>query len=519
MTHPNLYYYRPDAAPATQTALEADICIYGGTAAGIAAGVAARRYGLSAVVLEPSGWIGGMTAGGLSMTDIGNKRAIGGLAREFYRRCGAHYGVAEEWRFEPRIAARVFQELVTEVGLPVYLRQFLVDVETDGRRITRISTEHGLAVRARVFIDATYEGDLMARAGVSYTVGREANAVYGESLNGVQVRDKHQFDFPVDPYVIAGDSSSGLLPGITAGDLDAPGAGDQRIQAYNFRLCLTRAAANRLPFARPEGYDRHEYELLARYLATGWNEAFRKFDPIRGDKVDMNNHGAVSSDFIGRNHAYPEASYAERERIFQQHVTYQQGYMWFMANDPAVPPAIREEWAAWGLAADEFEATGGWPHQLYVREARRLVAGYVMTEHNCRGVVIADDPIGLAAYTMDSHNCQRFVRDGRVWNEGDVQVAGFPPYPVSYRSLVPRRGECENLLIPVCLSASHIAYGSIRMEPVFMILGESAAAAALLALDANCPIQDVPYADLRLLLQRAGQVLAWNDAADVAHVV
>lgn len=514
MSHPNLFYYRPGAAPASSEQLDVDLCVYGGTSAGIAAAVAARRLGLTAVILEPSGHVGGMSAGGLSMTDIGNKRAIGGLSREFYRRCGAHYGADEEWRFEPHVAEQVFHAMLDEASVPVFYRQFLASVEMDRARIARIAAESGLSVRARAFVDATYEGDLMARAGVSYTVGRESNSVYGETLNGAQVRDTHQFDFPVDPYVVPGDPSSGLLPGVEPDDGFVPGSGDHRVQAYNFRLCLTRVPANRIPFERPEGYDRREYELLARYLATGWNQVFRKFDPIRGDKVDMNNHGAVSSDFIGRNYAYPEASYAERERIFQEHVTYQQGYMWFMANDPAVPASIREQWAEWGLAADEFVETGGWPHQLYVREARRAVTDYVMTEHNCRGDRVAEDVVGLAAYTMDSHNCRRFVRDGRVWNEGDVQVAGFPPYPISYRSIVPRRGECENLLIPVCLSASHIAYGSIRMEPVFMILGQSAAIAAALALDLGCALQDLPYAELRPQLEQAGQVLAWEELAD-----
>lgn len=509
MTH--LAYYRP--APAWEGGeLQADLCVYGGTSAGLAAAIAARRLGLSALVVEPAGQVGGMTAGGLSMTDIGNKRAIGGLAHEFYRRCGAHYGVAEEWRFEPRVAAQVFDAMLAEAQVPVYRRQFLAAVELDGRRIAGVRCESGLTVRARAFIDASYEGDLMARAGVSYAVGREANAQYGETLNGAQVRPTHQFDNPVDPYVRPGDPASGLLPGIEPGEPEQ-GAGDHRVQAYNFRLCLTRAPANRIPFARPAGYERAEYELLARYLATGWRELFRKFDPIRGDKVDMNNHGALSSDFIGRNYAYPEAGYAERERIFQQHVTYQQGYMWFMANDPAVPPDIRAEWGAWGLAADEFAETGGWPHQLYVREARRMVGDYVMTEHDCRGHAAATDVVGLAAYTMDSHNCRRFVRGGRVLNEGDVQVAGFPPYPISYRAIVPRRGECENLLVPVCLSASHIAYGSIRMEPVFMILGQSAACAASLALVRGLAVQDVPYAELRPLLERAGQVLAWQSLA------
>lgn len=508
-----LYYYRPETTPRETATLDVDICVYGGSSGGVAAAVQASRFGRSTVILEPSGQVGGMSAGGLSMTDIGNKHAIGGLSREFYRRCGAHYGIDEEWRFEPHVATQVFRALLEEAQVPVYYRQFLHSVEKEGSRITQITMESGLAVRAKLFIDASYEGDLMARAGVSYQVGREANSLYGETLNGVQVHDKHQFDFPVDPYVRAGEPASGLLPGIDPNGPGEAGAGDTRIQAYNFRLCLTRRENNRLAYTQPVGYDRSEYELLARYLATGWNEVFRKYDTIRGDKVDMNNHGAVSSDFIGRNYAYPEASYAEREQIFQAHVTYQQGLMWFMANDPAVPAPIREEWASWGLAADEFIETDGWPHQLYVREARRLLGPYVMNEHHCRGTAVVEDSIGLAAYTMDSHNCQRFVRDGRVLNEGDVQVAGFPPYPISYGAIVPRKGECDNLFVPVCLSSSHIAYGSIRMEPVFMILGQSAATAATLAIDLKAAVQDVPYAKLREQLVRDGQRLTQADSS------
>ena len=517
----NLYYYRPSSAPAEAQTLDADVCVYGATAAGVAAAVAATRLGRTAVLIEHGGAVGGMTAGGLSMTDIGNKRAIGGLSREFYRRCGAHYGETEEWRFEPHVASAVLADMLAESGVPVYMRQPLASVAMAGQRITSITTEGGLTVRARMFLDTSYEGDLMARAGVSYIVGREPNTHYNETLNGVQIHPTHQFDLPVDPYQTPGDPASGLLPGIESTPAEPPGTGDHRVQAYNFRLCLTRAPGNRIPFAQPAGYDRREYELLARYFATGWGaEVFRKFDPIRGDKVDMNNHGGLSSDFIGRNYAYPEASYAERERIFQAHVTYQQGYMWFMANDPAVPTAIRERWAEWGLAADEFTATGGWPHQLYVREARRMLGDYVMTEHDCRGATAATDVVSLAAYTMDSHNCRRFVRDGRVWNEGDVQVAGFPPYPISYRAIVPRRGECENLLVPVCLSSSHIAYGSIRMEPVFMILGQSAAAAANLAIAEGCAVQEVPHSQLREQLLRDGQVLSWDDlAGDLGEVV
>ncbi len=523
-----LYYYNPSAVKPVVQTLQTDVCIYGGTSAGVAAALQLSRMGKKAILLEPGGHLGGLSSGGLSNTDIGNKGAIGGIAREFYRRTGRKYGVEEEWRFEPHVAEQVFQEMAQEAQVPVYYHQFLRSVEKNGARIVSIQTQSGITVRAKAFIDATYEGDLMARAGVRYHVGRESNATYKETLNGVQVRGKHQFELPVDPYVVEGDPKSGLLPGINPGDPGQPGAGDHRIQAYNFRLCLTNDPQNRIPFERPEDYEPQEYALLARYLKAGWpeSEVFRKFDPIRNResrpgpataaerylKVDKNNHGAVSTDYIGRNYDYPEADYATREKIFQAHVTYQKGLMWFMGNDPRVPESIRTKWSAWGLCKDEFADSGGWPHQLYVREARRMLSEHVMTEHNCRGEEVAEDSVGLAAYTMDSHNCQRFVKDGRALNEGDVQVGGMPPYAISYRSIVPKKAQCQNLLVPVCLSASHIAYGSIRMEPVFMVLGQSAATAAAMALDGGTPVQDVVYEALKRRLLEDRQVLAWEKA-------
>jgi hypothetical protein len=506
--HAELRYYYPPAAVVRRT-VKKDLCVYGGSASGVICAVQAARLGRSVVVVNPAKHVGGMTTGGLSWTDFGNKAAIGGMAREFYRRCGARYGVAEEWCFEPKVAERVLEEMLAEAGVVVYPKEYLRSVRRRNGRVESLTTESGLTVEARMFVDATYEGDLMARARVSYTVGREGNRRYAETLNGVQYLDKHQFDLPVSPYVREGDPSSGLLPGIEPRARERTGTGDRRIQAYNFRLILTRKADNRLPFPKPEGYDPAEYVLTARYLAAGWNGAFGKFDPIRGDKVDKNNHGATSTDYIGANYRWPTASYAERERIFQAHVRYVAGWFWFMANDPSVPADVRARMAEWGLCRDEFTDTGGWPHQLYVREARRMVSDYVITEHDCRGNLRAPDPVGLGSYGMDSHNCRRYAVDGRVMNEGDVQVGGFPPYPISYRSIVPKRGQCTNLLVPVCISASHIAYGSARMEPVFMVLGQSAAIAADLALERDCAVQDVEYAKLRSRLIEAGQVLEW----------
>jgi FAD dependent oxidoreductase len=342
-------------------------------------------------------------------------------------------------------------------------------------------------------------------------MGRESNKVYGESLNGVQVRDKHQFLKPVSPYVVENDPKSGLLPGIQAKP-PAPGSGDKSVQAYCFRLCLTKTPDNKIAYSKPAGYDARDYELLARYLRAGVpaNEFFNKFDPLQKGKFDKNNHGGFSTDFIGANHKYPEAGYSEREKIFQAHVRYQQGLMWYMGNAPEVPAPIRERWSEWGLCRDEFVDTGGWSRQLYIREARRMVTDTVMTENHCKGRLKVEDSVGLGSYNMDSHNCNRVVVEGFVKNEGDVQVS-TPPYAISYRAIVPRARECKNLLVPVCLASSHIAYGSIRMEPVFMILGQSAAIAASLFVEGGfASVQDIPYEQLEPALRQAKQVLAWR---------
>jgi len=502
-----VYYHPEQSFHARREAITADLCIYGATPAGIMAAVQAARLGWRVALLNPSAHVGGMTTGGLSFTDIGNQAAIGGLAREFYRRVGRIYGVDTAWTFEPQVAMRVLQDLLREVNVDPWPHQFLAAVEKDGARLRAVRMESGTVVRARMFIDATYEGDLMAAAGVRHHIGRESNATFGETHNGAQVQTSHQFELPVDPYVAAGDAASGLLPGI---ETESPviGAGDHRIQAYCFRMCLTEDPAIRIPFARPRDFDPRWYVLLERYLQAGWGDVFLKFDRLHvAPKVDTNNHGAVSTDFIGQNFAWPAGDYVRREQIFQAHLTYQQGYHWFLANDPKVPRAIREAYGRWGLCRDEFVSTGGWSPQLYVREARRMISDYIMTEHECCGRRRAPDCVGLAAYTMDSHNCRRFVEDGCVRNEGDVQATGFPPYPISYRSIVPCICECENLLVPVCVAASHIAYGSIRMEPVFMMLGQSAALAAHLALGEKSPIQAVPYGDLQNALHAAGQIL------------
>ncbi|PYL01622.1 MAG: xanthan lyase [Verrucomicrobia bacterium] len=527
--------------------IESDICVYGGTSGGVAAAVQTARLGRTAVIVESGRHPGGLSSGGLGATDIGNKSAIGGISREFYARVAKHYAndrawtfetrddyfqhrrgsqtaasdakaLQTMWTFEPRVAEDIFFRMINEAKKPIYFDQRLASVKKQNARIVEIAMESGKVFRAKMFIDASYEGDLMARAGVSYTVGREANAQYGETLNGIRAETpKHQFIVPVDPYLRPGDPNSGLLPFIQPGDGGVPGDGDRRVQTYNYRLCFTTHAQNRKPIEPPPNYDPARYELLARYLealvAAGRKPKLAEFwNPIwmPNGKTDINNNGGFSTDFIGMNYDYPDGDYATRARIWKQHEDYTRGFIHFLATNPRVPQNIRDEIRRFGLCKDEFLDTGGWPNQLYVREARRMVSDYVMTERNCRGQEVAADSIGLAAYNMDSHNCQRIVKHGRVENEGDVQVPPMKPYPISYRSIVPKANECENLFVPICLSATHIAYGSIRMEPVFMILGESAATAACQATDDNLPVQKVDYQKLRAQLLVQGQILEWG---------
>ncbi len=526
MPLPDVHYFLPQWIEPSDKTLDCDVCVYGGTASGVIAAVTAAKRGKRVIILNPANHLGGMTTGGLGWTDSGKKSVIGGASRQFYRDLGKHYGKEEEWLFEPKVAQKIIDGYVRDANVTVHHRAFLATVLRDGQRITAVRMMGGLTVKARMFIDATYEGDLLALAGVRYHVGREANSVYGETINGVQAHDKHQFSHPVDPYVKPGDPTSGVLPWINERDAALSGSGDSRIQAYNFRICMTDDPALHIPWQKPDDYNPLNYELARRWFNApkdqyndqlpnyeGRPEGFiRKFDELQRTptgfaKTDTNNHGAVSSDFIGASHVWPESTYAQREVVFRAHVSWQMGYYWTMANDPAIPQRYREVYARFGLSRDEFGDTGGWSHQLYVREARRMVADYVLNEHDTQHHRKAPDPVGMGSYPMDSHNCQRFVRDGRVMNEGDVQLSPAGPYGVSYRSIIPAKGECENLLVPVCISSSHIAYGSARMEPVFMVLGQSAALAACLAIDANVATQAVPYASLRAELDKAKQVL------------
>lgn len=542
---------------ATSQSAQYDIVVYGGTSSGVAAAIQSSRMGKSTVLIEPSNRIGGLTTGGLGQTDIGNKQAIGGISREFYENIKTYYDDSANWKwqkkedykdggqtqtkegentmwtFEPSAALAVYQNMIAKENITLVYNERLNRkngvVKTNGK-IESIEMESGKVFTAKVFIDATYEGDLMASSGVTYTLGRESNTQYGETLNGVQANMintsltgivskngyNHNFVPGVDPYVIKGDSRSGLLPNVQ----DKPGLegrGDKKIQAYCFRMCLTDIPENRIPFKKPANYNEIDYELLLRnYEArTGPIREMYSYgssllpwinSSMPNRKTDTNNKFGFSTDYIGMSYDYPEASYNEREKIVEVHRNYQMGLMWTLANHPRIPIEVREEASKWGTTKDEFERADGWQQQLYIREARRMVSDYVMTQKNCEGLLTPEDAIGLAAYGMDSHNVQRYVdANGFVQNEGNVEAHDFEPYPVSYGSLVPKKEECENLIVPVCLSASHIAFGSIRMEPVFMVLGQSAATAAGLAIEKETGVQEVPYAALRERLLKDGQ--------------
>ncbi|MEZ5072189.1 MAG: FAD-dependent oxidoreductase [Bacteroidales bacterium] len=517
------------------------VLIYGGTSAAVTAAVQLARMGKDVLVVCPDTHLGGLTSSGLGYTDTGNKEVIGGLAREFYQGIYRYYQRPDTWVwqekeaygnvgqgtpaidgdartmwiFEPHIAEQVFEDLIREAGVEV-IRDAWLDresgVEVEEGTIRSIRTLDGTTYRAAQFIDATYEGDLMAAAGVPYQVGREGNALYGETWNGVQTgvfHHGHNFgDLRVSPYVVPGEPDSGVLPRISTEPPGLKGEGDRRVQAYCFRTCLTAVPENRVPLGRPAGYDSTQYELILRVFDAGWNEVFQKFDPIPNAKTDVNNHGPFSFDNIGFSHDYPEASYERRREIVAEHTLYQQGLLYFLSNDPRVPDSIRTEMGRWGLAADEFRDNGNWPHQIYVREARRMVGDVVMTEHEILGGLPVDRSIGMGSYTMDSHNVQRYITpEGFVQNEGDLGVHPHEPYRIDLGTVMPRMSDCRNLLVPAAVSTSHIAFGSIRMEPVFMILGQSAATLAALALDADCAVQEVPYDALRTRLLADGQVL------------
>ncbi len=515
----------------------ADVVIYGGTSAGISAAIQTARLGKSVILIEPTNRLGGLTTGGLGQTDIGNKQVIGGIAREFYQNIYEYYQDSSNWvwqkkagykdggqtqtgknentmwTFEPSAALKVFHNMIKGLDMQVVYRQRLDrknGVDKTNGAIQTITMESGKTYSGKIFIDATYEGDLLAAADISYTVGREPNAKYGETLNGVQTKlaKYHQFPDYVDPYIVKDNPESGLLPNVNK-EYGEEGNGDKKVQAYCFRMCLTNVPENRVTVEKPGGYNELDYELLFRAIEAGYSGPFFKMSKMPNGKTDSNNDGPFSTDYIGRNYNYPKGDYSTRTEIVKSHEIYQKGLLWTLANHPRIPKEIREEYSSWGLPKDEFIDNGHWTPQLYIREARRMVSDFVMTEHHCtQDSITAEQSVGMGAYTMDSHHTQRYItEEGFVKNEGDVEVGGFAPYPISYKALVPKKSECINLVVPVCLSATHIAFGSIRMEPVFMVLGQSSALVACLAIDEGKTVQDLEYTKLEKELIKQGQIL------------
>lgn len=520
---------------AAQNKLRYDVCVYGGTSAGVIAACSVAKMGKSVVLIEPGTHLGGLTSGGLGYTDIGNKYAITGLALDFYRRMGVHYGKFEQWIFEPHVAEQIFNDYITRSKVTVLYQYRIAKAEKLDGIIKQIVLENSSkpspssmkSIDAKIFIDCSYEGDLMARAGVSYSVGRESNNIYNETYNGVQLMEGHQFPDGVDPYKIPGNPASGLLWGISHDELQTAGSGDKKVQAYNYRICLTDDPKKMRPIVRPANYDSARYELLLRLFEAQprrrtLNDYFI-FSKMPNHKTDINNRGGFSTDMIGMNYDYPEAGYDKRKEITRQHEDYTKGLLYFYGHDPRVPRTLRDEMLKYGYPRDEYVDNNNWSPQLYIRESRRMVGEYVMTQANCEGLEVVNDGIAMAAYTMDSHNCERIVVNGVVKNEGNVEIGGFGPYPISYRSIVPKETECSNLYVPVCLSATHIAYGSIRMEPVFMTLAESAGVAACIAIDAKKTVQQVDVRKLRGILKKnplldgsTPEVIIDND--DSAHI-
>jgi hypothetical protein len=518
-------------SPAKAQTKPIDICVYGGTSAGVIAAYTAAKLNKSVILIEPGTRLGGLSTGGLGFTDIGNKYVVTGLARDFYRRIGQHYGKFEQWTFEPKVAEAIFLEYIKRGNVKVIYNTRLRKVNKAGKHITAVEFENSInpasktqTIKASQYIDCTYEGDLMAKAGVSYTTGREANSQYNETVNGVEIREGHQFPDGIDPYKIQGKPESGLLWGISPETMAPIGSGDKKIQSYNFRLCLTNDPANRIDITKPDNYDPSRYELLLRYLEKKPSKdlyGFMKPDMMPNHKTDINNNGPFSTDMIGMNYNYPDGDYKTRDAITKAHTDYTKGFLYFIGHDERMPQHLRDQMLKWGYPKDEYTDFGNFSPQMYVREARRMVGAYVMTEANCLHKEVVDDKVGMGAYNMDSHNTQRIVLNGMVKNEGDVQLRGISPYGIAYRSITPKATDCDNLLVPVCLSASHMAYGSIRMEPVFMVLAQSAAVAAAQAIDKKTGVQQIDVkqlqADLKnnpLVDHSIPEILVDNDDAD-----
>lgn len=533
---------------------EYDIIVYGATSAGVSAAVQASRVGRSVALISVDGHVGGVTASGLTATDMNNHKAIGGVSREFYQRIYDYYsdssawdfsnedqyfrnlkkrvygGISKkdrmQWVFESHVAEKIFRQLIEEanVDLIEYDRLDLnAGVLKIASELQSITMESGDVYSAKVFIDTSYEGDLMALSGVSYITGREGLDKYGEDLAGIRINEVYGYEGQsIDPYIEAGVPESGLLPFIEKDLNIISGTQDHRVQAYCFRLTLTNNPLNHIAIYKPDNYQPLWYEYLARRFQLNPNLPLNKimtFTSMPNGKTDTN-----GIDFVGANYNYAEASYDLRDDIYKLHKDFALGMLWFLSSDSRVPLKIRKQMNNWGLAKDEFKDNGHFPHQLYVRESRRMVSDYVMTQHNgLKRTLKAPNSIGLATYAMDSHVVRRILsEDGKVYEEGHFYEMS-PSYPVSYHSIVPKSEEAINLLVPVTLSASHVAYGSIRMEPVYMVLAQSAAIAADLSIKLNQPVQDIPYYILRGEMLKHGQIIQeptiWNNIVSFFHLM
>jgi len=513
----------------SESVISSDVCIYGNSSAAVMAAIQLKKDGKNVVIVSPDHYIAGMTIEGLGGSDINNHKefkndhVIGGLTLDFYKRIARHYGIENfdrarqypnTWRFEPHVAEKIMEDWLKEYQIPVYrdhrLMQRFDAIEKDHNKIIGFKTENGKTFNAKIFLDCSYEGDLLYFAGISTIVGREANSVYKESKNGIRAENKYRnFEVAVDPYVIPGKPESGLIHTIQNEELGVSGEGDHRIQAFCFRACLTNDSTNRVPFIKPENYHREWYEIYLRYIRAG-GKLYAPYVSIPNQKTDLGAWHDLSHNLYGMNHAYPSGTYRQRDSIYQYHLDFTRGLFYFLANDTEVPDSIRKVWRHWGTTKDEFVDNHGWPRMIYIRDGRRMISDFVLTEHHTRKdtVIEISDPVGIAFWPPDVHHVRRIVRDGKVYNEGFVFGGdNWKPFQIPYRSLVPKKQECINLMTPTCVSSSHIAYGAIRLEWTFMILGQSSGSAASLCIDQNIPVQDLDYQDLKKRLVEGDQIL------------
>lgn len=531
----------PPTLPASE--YSAPVVIYGGTSAGVMAALQAAKQDQDVILIEPGQHYGGMSVEGLGGSDIDNhgpfqnSPAVGGLALEFYRRVAEHYGNSDKfeailisggkqpalWRFEPHVAEKIFAAWLAEYPRIKLLRGTRL-IEGKGvsffhvpnmeKRIAYIRcespSEKELRIGGQVFIDATYEGDLLHAAGISTIIGREPNSKYNETKNGIREKTTHaQFTVKVDPYKTPGDPSSGVIRTIQDEPLGTPGDGDKRLQAYCFRMCLTKDPKNRIPFAKPTNFDEENYEIYKRYVKAG-GKLWKPGGSIPNGKTDQGSWHDVSANLYGMNIEYPGGDYTTRKRVYDEHLSFTQGLCWFLANDPSMPEDIRTAWSTWGVCKDEFQDNGGWPRAFYVRDARRMVSDYVITEHHTRkeNQTPVADPVAVAYWPPDTHHVRRIVRDGAAYNEGFVFGGNdWAPFGVAYRSLVPKKSECTNLITATCPSSSHVAYGAIRLEWTFMALGQAVGSAAVEAVKNKSSVQEVKYDNLRKQLLADMQVV------------